>query len=285
VAVVMLSYNEAHNLSAALENLRGWAQQVFLVDSYSTDRTVDIALAHGVHVVQRRFRGFGDQWRFAATELPIIAPWTMKLDPDERVSPALKASIAAAIERGGADALMVDLRLWFMGRRLPVTRPIVRLWRTGAARFRDVAVNEQPVVDGTIERVSGELEHHDSPNLHHWFAKQNRYSTAEALERYHGGRLAAEPRLFGNALARRMWLKRCFRRLPFRSIAVFAHAYLWEGAWRAGRVGFIWATLRVHVYRMDDLKLYEMRRAGRALEAPPEPSGPPHPGAVQCNDE
>jgi glycosyltransferase involved in cell wall biosynthesis len=278
----MLSLNEAHNMRPVIENLRGWAQEIFLVDSYSSDETVDIALAHGVHVVQRPFRGFGDQWNFAVTELPITAPWTMKLDPDERLSPGLKQQIARALEQGKADGLTVDLRLWFMGKRLPVRQSLLRLWRTGAARFRDVAVNEHPAVQGRIERVSGDLEHHDSPDLHHWFDKQNRYSTVEALARYRGEGLPVTPRISGSPLERRMWLKRCFRKLPLRSLLVFAHAYLWKGAWRAGRVGFIWATLRVHVYRMDTLKLYEMRRSGRELKLPPAPRGAPHPGAIQA---
>ena len=81
VAVVMISLNEANNMEAVLENLKGWAQEVFLVDSYSQDETVDIALRHGVQVVQRGFHGFGEQWNFALEQLPITAHWTMKLDP------------------------------------------------------------------------------------------------------------------------------------------------------------------------------------------------------------
>ena len=84
IAVVMISLNEGHNMAAVLDNLKGWAHEVFLVDSYSTDETLDIALAAGVHVVQRSFSGFGNQWNFALDQLPITAPWTMKLDPDER---------------------------------------------------------------------------------------------------------------------------------------------------------------------------------------------------------
>src|SRR6202163_4732475 len=94
VAVVMISLNEAQNMEGVLQNLKGWAQEIFLVDSYSSDGTVDIALRHGVNVVQRRFRGFGDQWNFALRELPITAPWTMKLDPDERLPDTLKQEIA-----------------------------------------------------------------------------------------------------------------------------------------------------------------------------------------------
>ena len=70
VAVVMLSLNEGHNMEAVLQNLAGWAQEVFIVDSFSSDDTIDIALRHGARVVQRRFRAFGDQWNFAL-QLPI----------------------------------------------------------------------------------------------------------------------------------------------------------------------------------------------------------------------
>ena len=90
IAVVLITLNEEHNLEGALDNLKGWAQEVFIVDSFSQDKTVDIALDHGVHIIQRKFRGFGDQWNYALNELPITAKWTMKLDPDERLSNEIK---------------------------------------------------------------------------------------------------------------------------------------------------------------------------------------------------
>lgn len=284
VAVIMISLNEGHNMEAVLENLKGWAQEVFLVDSYSQDDTVDIALRHGVHVVQRRFRGFGDQWNFALEHLPITAPWTMKLDPDERLTDELKTNIAHAIARGEADGLEVQRRLWFMGRPLPIRQRLVRVWRTGRCRFSDVLVNEHPIVQGKIIFVPGDMEHHDSPDLHHWFDKQNRYSSAEALSAYHGARLSAQPRLLGSTLERRMWLKRLLTRLPLRSPLIFLYCYFGQGAWRAGRVGLIWASLRVSVYRMRALKLYEMRRLGREISLPAIPLGKPHAGARPAGD-
>lgn len=282
VAIVMISLNEAHNMEAVLQSLAGWAQEVFLVDSYSADNTVDIALRYGVHVVQRRFRGFGDQWNFALAELPITAPWTMKLDPDERITEELKAGISQAIARGDSDGLVIERRLWFMGSRLPVTQTLLRVWRTGRCRFSDVLVNEHPLVEGRITTVAGALEHHDSPDLHHWFEKQNRYSSAEALSSYRGAALSAQPRLFGSALERRMWVKRLQTRLPVGSVAVFLYSYGLQGAWRAGRVGFVWASLRVTVHRMRALKLYEMRLTGKELRLTAATLGEPHPMADQA---
>lgn len=282
IAVVMISLNEAHNMMDVLENLKGFAAEVFLVDSYSNDQTVDIALAYGVHVVQRKFRGFGDQWNFAMRELPITTPWTMKLDPDERFTAELKQSISDIIQKGNAHAFRLHRRLWFMGRPLPVVQTILRGWKTGTCKFNDVLVNEHPLVDACPVNAEGFLEHHDSPDLHHWFDKQNKYSSAEALSSFRGNPLSASPHLFGNQLQRRMWLKSKLMRMPFRSLVVFLHSYLWSGAWRAGRVGFIWAQMRSNVYRMRALKLLEMRMNRRELNVPSSPIGKPHPNAIQA---
>jgi glycosyltransferase involved in cell wall biosynthesis len=273
----MISLNEAHNMEAVLENLKGWAQEVFLVDSYSSDGTVDIALRHGVQVVQRAFRGFGDQWNFALSKLPITAPWTMKLDPDERLSEELKREIAVAITAGDVDGFSFSRRLWFMTRPLPVKHDLVRVWRTGRCRFTDVAVNEHPIVDGEVCHVSGELEHHDSPDLEHWLDKQNKYTTAEAVSAFEQQKLADEPRLCGTALQRRMWIKQNFMKIPFRYVTLFHYHYLVLGAWRAGWVGYAWSRLRCDVYRLREYKLREMRITGRLPLK--RPSGPGQPDA------
>jgi len=273
VAVVMISLNEAHNLEEVLRNLAGWAQQVFLVDSCSADDTVDIALRHGVQVVQRRFKGFGDQWNFAVNELPITAPWTMKLDPDERLTDALKASLQDLALNGQQAGIVVQRRLWFMGAVLPVEQDILRVWRTRTCRFTDVAVNEYPVVEGRLGRATGYLEHHDSPDLDHWLTKQNRYTTAEAIAQFEARALAAPPRFFGSALQRRMWLKRYFWRVPGRYVILFLYHLLVVGAWRAGRVGWIWARLRTEVYRMWEYKRYEMDLLGHVPARVPSHCG------------
>lgn len=283
VAVVMIALNEGHNMEAVLANLRGWADQVFLVDSYSSDDTIDIALRHGVEVVQRRFRNFGDQWNFALTQLPITAPWTMKLDPDERLTDSLKSDIERTIARDDIVGIRVLLRLWFMGQALPVTLSMLRLWRTGACTFSAVAVNEHPLVQGQVVDVPGELEHRDSPNLEHWLDKQNRYSTAEAELRYRGAALALEPRLFGSRLQRRMWLKRYFWRMPGRYLLLYLHHLLVQGAWKAGRVGRIWARLRTEVFRMQEYKFVEMGLLGAAPPAQPRRSGEPDLRVRQCD--
>ncbi|MFK7945740.1 MAG: methyltransferase domain-containing protein [Paracoccaceae bacterium] len=284
LSVIMISLNEAHHMRAVLRNLEGFAEQVFLVDSFSIDDTVDIALEHGVHVIQRRFRDFGDQWNFAVSKLPVRTPWVMKLDPDERITDELKATVARALEADQFDGFGFQRRLWLMGKPMPVRNNVLRIWRQGSCRFSDVIVNEHPVIEGRVSELQGEMEHHDSPNLHHWFDKQNRYSTAEAVAQFHGYQFADTPRLFGTAYQRRMWLKRHLWKLPGRFLGLYLYHLLWVGAWRAGRVGWIWARLRTERYRVQEFKQYEMRLTGHPYQDIAAGNGLPHPGAVQAEE-
>jgi glycosyltransferase involved in cell wall biosynthesis len=261
IAVLMISLNEEHNMDAVCRNLKDWADEIFLIDSFSKDKTVEIALSHGVNVVQRKFAGFGDQWNYAVQNLPIRSSWTMKLDPDERLTSQLKDQLIAATQNTDCEGVSVVRRLWFMEKPLPVRQKLLRVWRTGLCKFTDVKVNEHPIVAGRIFQVDGELEHHDSPDLDHWYEKQNRYTTAEAMSVFQSMRFAAEPKLFGDSFERRMWLKKNFRRIPFRYKLYFLHQLFVVGSWRAGLTGVTWARLRSEVMRMIELKLIEMQRS------------------------
>ena len=263
VAVVMISLNEGHNMEAAVKSLQDWAQEIFLVDSYSQDDTVDIALRHGVKVVQRRFKGFGDQWNFAMRRLPIQAPWTMKLDLDERLSDELKMNLKTAMEQGTADGFSLQRHLWFMGKTLPVRQRLTRVWRTGSCRFTDVSVNEHPIVEGLVVPIEGDLEHHDSPDMDHWLEKQNRYTTAEAIAAFRKLPMADEAILFGSALQRQMWLKKHYKYVPGRHLLLFLYYWLVKGTWRAGWPGYIWARLRADVMRFIEYKHREIELCGR----------------------
>lgn len=263
VAVIMITLNESHQMVHVLENLQGWAREVFIVDSFSRDYTVDIALQFGATVVQREFKGFGDQWNFALRSLPISSPWTMKMDPDERLTIELKEQLSYGMNSCIANGFSFDRRLWFMGAPLPVRQRVVRLWQTGKCHFTDVAVNEHPIVDGMVCHLSGEMEHHDSPDLEHWIEKQNRYTTAEALIAHDRSALADVPRLFGSSFQRRMWMKRYFNRVPFRFALLFLYHWLIEGSWRAGWPGYAWARLRAEVMRLIYYKQREMALTGR----------------------
>jgi glycosyltransferase involved in cell wall biosynthesis len=258
IAVVMITLNESHNIKEVYENIKDWADEIFIVDSYSKDNTVDIALDCNINIVQRKFRGFGDQWNFALRELPIKSDWVMKLDPDERISSDLKQSIDKSITNNNYDGFSFDRRLWFMGKPMPVFQNVTRVWKNGICNFTDVLVNEHPIINGEVTHIDGYLEHYDSPDLDHWLEKQNRYTTSEAIISHKKLSIADKPVFFGTFLQRRMWIKSVFYKVPFRYFFLFMYHWLFQSAYKAGKVGFIWSKLRVQVKRMVEYKAYEM---------------------------
>ncbi len=275
IAVVMISLNEGHNLPKVLENIKDFASEIHLVDSYSVDNTIDIALQYGVKVVQRQFVNFGDQWNFAVSQLPISAAWTMKLDPDEIVTDELKQQIKYCIANDNCDSISMIRRLYFMKRPMSIRQPILRIWKTGKGRFTEVEVNEHPIVEGVNIQLTGEIEHHDSPDLEHWIDKQNKYTTLEAKMAYQNAAMAAKPKLFGTKFERRMWAKKNFRYIPFRFTLLFLFNFLCRGAWRAGKAGYIWACLRSEVMWLREVKRKEMEINGSIPKKRPSGQGKP----------
>ena len=97
LTVPFITLNEEHHIGAAIDNVKDIAEAVYVVDSGSTDRTVSIAEEKGAKVVYHAFEGFGAQWNFALG-LPIKSDWTMKMDPDERLTDALKDELREALK-------------------------------------------------------------------------------------------------------------------------------------------------------------------------------------------
>ena len=274
ITVIMLSLNEEFHIGDAIDNVKDWAEEIFIVDSLSTDKTVDIALEKGVTVVQRPFTNFGDQWNFALENLPIKTPWTFKLDPDERLSEKLKNEIADVINNSPEyTAYSMNWHFWFMGKPLHVSAPVMRLWQTGKCRFSDVIVNEHPLINGNIGKLNGVLEHYDSRDLHHWMEKQNRYTTMLAIQKIKNQQLSAKPNLFGSTLERRMFFITIFFKLPFRYYLQWFYEMFIRGAWRDGRHGMIYTKMCIETRRMRELKYKELKLTGRIPQIPKAPHG------------
>jgi glycosyltransferase involved in cell wall biosynthesis len=260
IAVIMITLNEAHNLEEAINQLQNWASEIFVVDSFSTDKTIEILNKYEVIYKQRKFTNFGDQWNFALKVFNIKSKFTMKLDPDERLTNKLKERVTHNLKNKIYTGYSFDRVLFFMGKELPISQEVVRIWQTGKARFTDVLVNETPIIEGKVFKLNGKLLHMDSPDLHHWYSKQNQYSTSEALAKLRKLDLPFEPKLFGNKDNKRMWFKKYFSHIPGRFILLFLYYYLFRGLFRAGKEGFIWSHLRSEVMRMREYKYYELKK-------------------------
>src|SRR6187397_1542988 len=97
VAVVVITFNEERNLSACLSSVEGWAAQLFVVDSGSTDRTLAIAAAHGAQVVTHAFESHARQWKWALSSLPLTTDWVLALDADQSLTSALRDDIGKRV--------------------------------------------------------------------------------------------------------------------------------------------------------------------------------------------
>ena len=181
-----------------------FAGDVVVVDSGSRDDTVEIARRSGARVIERDWSGFGAQKNFAVGEA--VHEWVLCLDADERVTPALAASIAAEMAAPRAAAYAFARRNRFLGRWLAHGEGYpdwnVRLFDRRRARWSDDPVHEHVLADGPVARLKGDLLHASAESLDAYLAKQNRYTTLQAAAMHARGERAGAVRLVASPLIR-----------------------------------------------------------------------------------
>lgn len=253
VTVIILTFNEAPNLPQALASVAGWAEQVIVLDSYSTDGTVDIAREYGCDVYQHRFEDYAKQRNHGLT-LPIRNEWVLFLDADEWLPLGLKQEIGEVIARNPPEnGFYINRRLIWMGRWIRhgyYPTWILRLFRRGKGRCEERGVNEHLIVEPPVGRLEHDFVHEDRKDLAEWIAKHVRYARREAEDLRKRGRGAAQEeigaRFFGVQAERKRWLRRhVWERLPafVRPWMYFAYRYLLRGGWLDGKEAFIYHFL------------------------------------------
>ena len=261
VAVIILTQNEEDNLPHALASVLGWAAEVWVVDSHSTDRTADVARTAGARVVAREFTGYAPQRNWALRSLPLGPDWAIFLDADEAVTPELRDELAAVIAAppAGIAGFSVKRRFVFLGRWLrhggyyPVW--LLRVVRHRVARCEERGVDEHLLVDGPTARLRGDLLHEDRRPLGRWIERHTRYAeiTAGDLMRSgSGGELPPRWRSPSQAERKRWWYERVYRRMPLglRALGYFLYRYVMCGGFLDGREGLIYHSLQAFWYRL-----------------------------------
>ena len=181
VTPLVLTYNEQENIGRTLAAL-GWAEEVVLVDSFSTDATLEIArAAHpNVRVVQRKFDDHTTQWNFGVDQ--VRTPWVLSLDADYEVSPELRAEIAGLQPPGDVAGYAARFQFRVFGRplRASVYPPRTVLFRRDRARYVDDGHTQLLRCDGPVRPLAGLIYHDDRKPLSRWLASQDRYMLIEA---------------------------------------------------------------------------------------------------------
>jgi glycosyltransferase involved in cell wall biosynthesis len=275
VTVIVLTFNEERNLSACLASVAPWAHRIVVVDSGSTDTTVDIAKGFGADVIAHPFETHARQWMFALQSTGVSTEWVLALDADQRVSPELREAIATFVAGGGAgiDGVYVRRRQVFRGRWIRYGgyggKHLLKMFRPGAVRI-DAAdlVDHHFRVAGPTTRLRGDLveDNANEADISVWIAKHNRYATLQAMEELNraGARpIPGGPWRSASPDARTDRLKAAWRRLPLfvRPFAYFAYRYVLRLGFLDGKEGFIFHFLHAYWYRLlVDIKIDELRR-------------------------
>jgi len=189
LSAVLITRNAAAVLDRCLESL-SFADEMLIVDSASSDGTLDIAARRGARVVQKEWLGFGRQKQFAVDQAK--NDWVLCIDADERVSPELAASIAKALAAPVSPVYRMPRRNRFLGRWLshgegyPDWSP--RLFNRMNARWSDDLVHEKVLYAVTPGTLEGDLMHDSSDDLAAYLDRQNRYTTLAARQAHELGR-------------------------------------------------------------------------------------------------
>lgn len=264
VTVIVMTRNEAANIALCLASLDRFAQ-VLVVDSHSTDATAAIAAVWGADVVFFHWNGRYPKKKQWCLSLPSIRhDWVLFIDADERTTPQLVVEIDQILRSGPTHrAYFLDSRPVWLGRTLRHGTPYrkIALLHRGRARFPvcpdlhvarmwEVEGHYQPVIDGTVGRLSSPLLHADAKPPADWFDRHNRYSDWEAALAHGGG---AEAVLAGERGVRRL-AKRLLAGVPGRPLLVFLHAYVWHLGFLDGNAGLQHALSRAFYYWSVGLK-------------------------------
>jgi glycosyltransferase involved in cell wall biosynthesis len=270
LAVIILTYNEEANIAQALDSIVGWADEIFLLDSLSADRTLEIAHRYGCQIAQNKFENFAKQRNYALDRFPIRCEWVLFLDADEWLPEVLKQEISALVASSPAeDGFYFNRRLIWMGRwirRGYYPTWILRLIRYGKGRCEDRIVNEHLIVGGATGRLRNDLMHEDRKGVSAWIAKHNGYASMEAEEllrtRLAEGHQEIHAGLLGTQAQRKRWLRnKVWNRLPplVRPLFYFFYRYILTGGFLDGREAFAYHFLQALWYPMlIDVKYMEL---------------------------
>lgn len=276
LSVIILTFNEELHIARAIDSVRPLADDIFVIDSYSTDRTVEIAREHGATVLQNPWVNHAHQFNWALDTAPVRGDWIMRLDADEIIEPDLIDNLRTAMRDLPPDVTGIRLnrKLIFMDRwvrhggRYPIT--LLRVWRRGTARVEDRWMDEHMVLlEGRSVTVEGGFADWNLKDLTAFIDKHNKYATLEAVEvlnHRHGlfRRSEDQPGHDGQAGYKRFLKEKIYNRIPFTLSATiyFLYRYIIMLGFLDGREGFVYHFLQAYWYRfLVAAKTMELERA------------------------
>lgn len=276
LTVIILTKNEENNLEKCILSLRNIAKRVVIVDSFSTDGTVELAKRLGADVYQNPWVDHATQINWALQNVDLDTTWAMRLDADEELPPELVQEMEQKLPQLGPQVCGVELRrrIYFMGRwiRHGGVYPtiLLRIFRVGHCICEQKVMDEHLVLtDGETVRFSHDLIDHNNKPLVWWIGKHNWYSDLEMndylsqMQELEAGSVVRS-RLFGNQAERKRWLKYVvYYHTPLmrRAHWYFIYRYIFRLGFLDGKEGLIFHFLQGYWYRfLVDAKIFEQSK-------------------------
>jgi len=269
LSVLVPTLNEEVNLPDCLASVVGWAEEIWVVDSYSIDHTPDIVRQSAANLMQHRFDGYAAQKNWALENVPFSCEWLLILDADERVSLELADEIRGIIaaDGNGYDGFYLNRKLIFYGKWIrhcgwyPSWN--LRLFRHLRGRYEQRAVHEHLMLEGKVGYCKHDLIHEDLRDMSFCIAKHNRYSSQEAHEldmvRRGVSTSGLQASFVKGSLERKRFIKeRIWPHLPGRAFLLFFYLYFFRLGFLDGKHGFLFCQMHAIFEQFTTSKLWEL---------------------------
>ncbi|AEB09502.1 glycosyltransferase family 2 protein [Desulfobacca acetoxidans] len=289
VSVIILTYNEEVNIRACLQSAKDLTDEIFIVDSFSTDQTLNIARAYTEKIYQNAWVHWADQRNWALDNLPLKTDWVLFLDADERLTPELCQEISETLAgkaNPSVQGYYIKRNFYFLGRWLKhggyKADYILRLIKKQQARILKRGAWEYATVQGELGYLNYPMRHEDARGLTYWIAKHNNYAIMESHELV---RLDNKAGLTNEAAATnqrkiehkfKIWLReKIWVRMPLfiRPLFYFFYRYIVQLGFLDGKEGLIYCFLHGLWYPfLVDAKYLELKKRNS------------HSGTSPCNN-
>jgi len=277
-SVFILTYNEEIDIANCIESVLE-CDDIILVDSYSTDKTIEIASKYSfVQIVKHTFESHGKQRTWMLKNIETKYNWVYLLEADERFTPELFKECLEAINTDKYVGYYVPEKMMFLGKWIRYSsqypRHQMRLFRKDKVYFTDFGHAEREVCLGETSYLKNPYPHYTcSKGLNRWLEKHNRYSTDEALETIKQKEARKDINwrdlFFGETeLIRRRALKDLSLRIPFRPFFRWIYMYFILRGFLDGKAGFAWCTLQAFYEYFILLKVEELTTSSSQEKLP-----------------
>lgn len=271
ISVIVLTYNEENNIEDCLKSVDGCVKEIFIVDSFSTDKTLAIARKYTDLIYQHRFQNYSAQRNWAQDNLAITSEWIFHLDADERATPELLDNLSRLFSqlRIDADAFLVSRRTIFRNRWIrhgghyPVYH--LRVYRKNAGRCEERLYDQHFTTNGRILQLKGDIINIINPDLGQWLAIHKKWAYLEAKDYliYKEHKNKNQDSLAAPIKKRKMRRYKFYYKMPLfiRPFLYFLYRYIIRLGFLDGKEGLIFHFMHGFWYRfVVDINIFNLRR-------------------------